>query len=95
MNDLGRALDSKIAFLVDPKGTQLQKEISPYFTNLFNLVNDWRRLHGRAHYMGEKVKFDEVAALLNKFIAVMPNNEKSPKLETVTLQLKEDSTAVT
>ena len=95
LNDLGHALDSKIAFLVDPKGTQLQKEISPYFANLFDLANDWRRLHGRAHYMGEKVKFDEVAALLDEFIAAMTDDEKSPELETVTLQLKEDSTTVT
>ena len=95
LNDLGHALDSKIAFLVDPKGMQLQKEISPYFATLFDLVNDWRRLHSRAHYMGEKVKFDEVAALLDEFIAVMPDDEKSPELETVALQLKEDSTTVT
>ena len=95
LNDLGCALDLKIAFLVDPKGTQLQKEISPYFANLFDLANDWRRLHSRAHYMGEKVKFNEIAALLDKFITVMPNDKKSPELETVALQLKEDSTTVT
>ena len=44
--------------------------------------------------MGVSVGFDEVAAVLDKFIAAIPNDEKSPEFETATLQLQEDSVSV-
>ena len=94
LDDLGRALDSKIAFLVDPEALLLQREISPYFNDLFALADNWRRLHGKAYYTGVSVGFDEVAAVLDEFIAAMPDDKKSPEFETATLQLQEDSVSV-
>jgi len=94
LDDLGHALDSKIAFLVDPKASLLRREISPYFTDLFDLADSWRRLHSKAYYTGISVGFDDVTAVLDEFIATMPNDEKSPKFEATTLQLQEDSVAV-
>ena len=95
LDDLGCALDSKIAFLVDPEALLLQREISSYFNDLLALADNWRRLHGKAYYMGVSVGFDEVAAVLDEFIAAIPNDEKSPEFETATLQLQEDSVSVT
>ena len=94
LDDLGHALDSKIAFLVDPAALLLRHEISPYFVDLFDLADSWRRLHSKAHYTGSSIGFDEVAAVLDNFIATMSNDEKSPEFENVTLQLQEDSVAV-
>ena len=95
LDDLGRALDSKITFLVDPKALLLRREISPYFSDLFDLGDNWRKLHGKAYYTDGSIEFDEVAAVLDKFITTMPDDEKSPEFETVALQLQEDSTIVT
>jgi len=47
------------------------------------------------HDTGISVGFDDVTAVLDEFIATMPNNKKSPKFEATTLQLQEDSVAVT
>ena len=62
--------------------------------DLFDLADNWRRLHGKAYYTGVSVGFDEVAAVLDKFITTMPNDKKSPKFETITLQLQEDLAAI-
>ena len=95
LDDLGHALDSKIAFLVDPKALLLRCEISPYFADLFDLADNWRKLHGKAYYTDGNIEFDEVAAILDKFITTMPDDEKSPEFETAALQLQEDSVTVT
>jgi len=52
LDNLGHALDLKITFLVDPQASLLRHKISTYFTNLFDLMNSWRRLHGKAYYTG-------------------------------------------
>ena len=95
LDNLGCALDLKIAFLVNPKALLLRREISPYFSDLFDLADNWRKLHGKAYYTDGSVEFDEVAAVLDKFIATMPDDKKSPEFETVALQLLEDSAIVT
>ena len=94
LDNLGHALDSKITFLVNPMASLLRHKILPYFVDLFNLADNWRRLHGKAYYTGVSVGFDEVAAVLDKFITTMPNDKKSPKFETITLQLQEDLAAI-
>ena len=80
LDNLGCALDLKIAFLVDPTASLLRHEISPYFVDLFDLADNWRRLHGKAYYMDVSVGFNEVAAVLDEFIATMPDDKKSKPL---------------
>ncbi|KIM55112.1 hypothetical protein SCLCIDRAFT_30622 [Scleroderma citrinum Foug A] len=94
LDDLGHALDSKIAFLVNPTASLLRREILPYFVDLFNLADNWRRLHSKAYYTGVSVGFNEVAAVLDEFITTMPNDKKSPEFETIALQLQEDSATI-
>ena len=94
LDNLGRALDLKIAFLVNPAALLLWREISPYFVDLFDFADSWRRLHSKAHYTGGSIGLNEVAAILDDFITTMPNDEKSPEFENITLQLQEDSIAV-
>jgi hypothetical protein len=49
LEDLGSAADSKLAFLVDPKGGRLVKEIAPYFKDILEVVQQWLQLHSRAY----------------------------------------------
>ncbi|KIJ14851.1 hypothetical protein PAXINDRAFT_99896 [Paxillus involutus ATCC 200175] len=94
LEDLRSAMYSKFAFLIDRTEDCLVDEIAPYFEDILKVVEQWRQLHGRAYLTQGQVQFKDVFKILDDFIAEMPDGEKSPELQSNSLQLHEDSIAV-
>lgn len=70
----------------------LRNQISPYFENLFDLVNDWRKVVAKNATLHGAVTFTDVLPIFDHFLANMPLDEQPPEMTVVFQDLRIEQT---
>ena len=92
VQDLENARSSKVVFIVDPNPSELSKYVSPYFSDIIPLAEQWRQIFRHAFNSQQLVNFDSLLEVTDKFLGAMPP-EPTPDItnEWLTLQAEKNS----
>ncbi|KAF8432136.1 hypothetical protein L210DRAFT_3650633 [Boletus edulis BED1] len=82
-SDLAIARHAKFSFLIDSDHKILDDAITPYCSNLIPLVHQWRALHKQALLTDTVVDICDIARVLDKFIAGMPEEHPAEMAYTL------------
>jgi len=84
--------NSKVTFIVNPKPTVLSKYVSPYFSDLVPLAEQWRQIFRHAFNNEQLISFDSLLEVTNKFLGTMlPEDPLEITNEQLTMQAEKNS----
>ena len=92
IQNLESARNSKVTFIVNPKPAVLLKYVSPYFSNLVPLAEQWWQIFRHAFNSKQLVNLDSLLEVTNKFLGTMLQ-EDPPEItnERLTMQVEKNS----
>ena len=92
IQNLESARNSKVTFIVDPKPAVLSKYVSPYFSDLVPLAEQWRQIFRHAFNSEQLVNLDSLLEVTVKFLGTMLQ-EDPPEItnEQLTMQAEKNS----
>ena len=81
IRNLENVRSSKAAFILDPELNVLSAHVSPYFSDLVPLAEQWRGIFREKLNTHQKVDFDPLLHVMNKWLEMMspedpPGNHK-------------------
>ena len=92
IQNLESTRNSKVTFIVDPDPGVLSKHVSRYCSNLVPLAEQWWGIFRERFITREKVDFDSLLQVTNKFLETMlPEDPPEITNQRLTMQAKKES----
>ena len=92
INNLENARNSKVTFIVDPDPGVLSRHVSRYCFDLVPLAEQWRCIFRERFIAQQKVDFDSLLEVTNKFLETMlPEDPPEITNQRLTMQAEKDS----
>jgi len=92
IQNLESARNSKVTFIINPKPAVLSKYVSPYFSDLVPLAEQWRQIFRHAFNDEQLVSLDSLLEVTDKFLGTMlPEDPPEITNEWLTMQAEKNS----